>query len=60
MPTNGKRMVTITNDDQRSKLLVLSEEQIALLKWLSDNEYFYDEIHYEVQNEIIDPCEVKR
>ena len=59
MPTNGKRMVTITADDA-SKLLVLSEEQIALLKWLSDNDYFYDEIRYEIQNEIIDPCEVRR
>lgn len=58
MENVGKRMVVLHGDDG-SKLLILSEDQIALLRWLEHEDYFYDDFEFDVQNEIIDPCEVK-
>lgn len=55
----GKRMVTLTFDE-KTWLLTLNKDQICLLKWLMNQDMFYEEISYEVQNTIIDPSsEVK-
>ena len=54
-----KRMVTLTFDE-KTWLLTLNKDQICLLKWLMDKDFFYEELSYEIQNAIIDPSsEVK-
>jgi hypothetical protein len=50
---NGRKIIVLTDNDGAIKRIALTEEQIKLLNWLNENNWLYERMTYEEEEDFI-------